>query len=105
DQVNVESAGEAVAKGVVYAIKATHIEGGDIFLKRAVLKTKATTLDQLLGDLKIAEDYKQYLTYKAVIDAMIRFEPKSAFAASWVITILRAEELGITDWATSDFYG
>ena len=43
DQVNVESAGEAVAKGVVYAIKGTHIEGGDIFMKRAVLKSTVTT--------------------------------------------------------------
>jgi hypothetical protein len=105
DQVNVESAGEAVAKGVVYAIKGTHIEGGDIYMKRAVLNSTATTLDGLLGDLKAAEDYKHYLTYKPLIDAMIQFDPTSVFAASWVITILRAEELGLNDWATSDFYG
>jgi Ca2+-binding RTX toxin-like protein len=105
DQVNVESAGEAVAVGVVNAIKRTHIEGGDIYMKRAVLNSMATTLDELLGDLKAAEDYRTYLQYKAVIDAMIQFDPTSVFAASWLITILRAEELGITDWATSDFYG
>jgi hypothetical protein len=59
EQINVSSAGEAVALGVVNAIKRTHIEGGDIYMKRAVLNSTATTLDQLLGDLKSAEDYKR----------------------------------------------
>jgi Ca2+-binding RTX toxin-like protein len=105
EKVNVESAGEAVAVGVVNAIKRTQIEGGDIYMKRAVLNSTATTLDQLLGDLKAAEDYERYLQFKPLIDAIIRFDPTSVFAASWLITIVRAEELGLTDWAKSDFYG
>jgi hypothetical protein len=105
DRVDVASAGEAVAVGVVNAIKRTHIEGGDIFMTRAVLRSTATTLDGLLGDLKAAEDYSLYLRYKPIIDALISFDPTSVFAATWLITILRAEELGITGWATSDFYG
>jgi hypothetical protein len=81
----------AVAVGVVNAIKHTHIEAGDVYMKRVVLKSKATTLDELLGDLKVAEDYKCYLQHKPIIDTLISFDPTSVFAATWVITILRAE--------------
>jgi hypothetical protein len=36
---------------------------------------------------------------------MIQLDQTSVFAATWLITIVRAEELGLTDWAQSDFYG
>ncbi|MEM7429235.1 MAG: hypothetical protein AAF441_24385, partial [Pseudomonadota bacterium] len=101
--------GEAVDKvvedAVLAAIKAVQIKGGDIYLKRAVLNSEANDLRDFAGDLQIAEDYRQYLQDKPVIDALIAEEPNSTFSAGWLITLLRAEELGLTTWQESDFYG
>ena len=90
---------------VLDAIKLTQIEGGDIFLKRAVQNSQAETIRDLAGELKIAEDYSRYLADRDAIDTLIAADPNSRFAAGWVITLLQAEELGITDWQASDFLG
>lgn len=76
----VASADEAVDKGVLFALPATQIIGGDLFLKRAIYnlaatndptRPKAPNIAALAGDLQIAEDYGFYLKNRAVIDAMI----------------------------------
>ncbi|MEM7428177.1 MAG: hypothetical protein AAF441_18960 [Pseudomonadota bacterium] len=100
-----QTADEAVEDAVLAAIKAIQIKGGDLYLKRAVHNSSAETLRDFSGNLKIAEDYKSYLKDKAVIDALIAEKPNSAFAAGWLVTLLRAEELGLTTWQESDFYG
>ncbi len=46
------------------------IAGGNLFIKRAIANTKATTIDQLLCDIKIGEDYGRYLHNLDVIDAV-----------------------------------
>ncbi|MCP5083008.1 MAG: hypothetical protein GY948_15085 [Alphaproteobacteria bacterium] len=104
-QINGAAVDAGVEDAVLAAIKNIQTKGGDIYLKRAVLNTTAEDLRAFAGDLKIAEDYKAYLKDKAVIDALIAEEPNSAFAAGWLITLLRAEELGLATWQESDFYG
>ncbi len=81
------------------------IAGGNLYIKRALAGSQATTAQELAGDVAIAGDYAAYLQNKGVIDAIILIDPESAFAAGWIITLLRAEELGITDWQQSDFHG
>jgi len=99
------TADEVVEWATFKALKLVDIQGGDIYLKRAVASSQATNLRDFLGDLKIAEDYRTYLENKATIDAIIASDPKSVFAAGWIVTLVRAEELGITTWQKSDFNG
>lgn len=99
------TADEVVEWATFKALKLVDIQGGDIYLKRAVASSQATTLRDFLGDLKIAEDYRTYLENKSTIDAIIAADPKSVFAAGWIVTLVRAEELGITTWQKSDFNG
>jgi hypothetical protein len=40
--------------------------------------THATTLDQLAGELKVAEDYGRYLANKNLIDDLVALSPDSA---------------------------
>jgi len=99
------TADEVVEWATFKALKLVDIQGGDIYLKRAVASSQATNLRDFVGDLKIAEDYRTYLENKATIDAIIAADPKSVFAAGWIVTLVRAEELGITTWQKSDFNG
>ena len=90
---------------VIEALKRVDFAGGNLYIKRALDKTHATTLEQLVGEIKIAEDYGYYLGNKAIIDELIAQNPNSAFAAGWIITLLRAQEMGITEISSSDFVG
>jgi RTX calcium-binding nonapeptide repeat (4 copies)/Haemolysin-type calcium binding protein related domain len=99
------TAGVKLDLGVIDALKALHIAGGNLYIKRAIANSTATTLQQLSGELKIAEDYGRYLANKDLIDALIALNPNSAFAAGWIVTLLRAEELGITELNRTDFEG
>ncbi len=99
--------GEGLTEKAVLATlkKGIKVAGGNLYIKRALALSKAQTLEELNGDLTIASDYARYLANKELIDAVIAMDPDSAFAAGWVITLLRAEELGITEWNQTDFYG
>src|SRR5262249_15765393 len=81
---------------VIHALKQVHVAGGNLYIKRAIANSTATTLQQLSGEIKIAEDYGRYLANKDIIDGLIALNPNSAFAAGWIVTLLRAQELGIT---------
>ncbi len=91
--------------GVLSKLRELEIAGGDLFAKRVLQNSQAETLEELSGDFQIAEDYRRYLENKDVIDLLIATEPNSAFSAGWVITLIRAEELGLTEWSASDFQG
>ncbi|MEQ1614600.1 MAG: calcium-binding protein, partial [Hyphomicrobiaceae bacterium] len=96
---------EQIAFAVINALKASEFAGGNLYIKRLLTNTTAKTLEELAGEIKIAEDYGRYLQNKDVIDAMIMLDPEGAIAAGWLITLLRAEELGLTQMAHSDFIG
>lgn len=102
---NGHPAHDMVEYAVIQVLKHIEIAGGNLYMKRALAHTTATTLEQLAGELKIAEDYGRYLASKEVIDALIAQYPNSAFAAGWIVTLLQAEALGITQMGKSDFYG
>ncbi|MFC5373614.1 DUF4214 domain-containing protein [Brevundimonas faecalis] len=70
-QQNVGSADDAVSKGVMWSIKQTQVIGGDIFAKRALANSAATDLTALLGDLRIAEDYRFYANNRELINGYI----------------------------------
>jgi Ca2+-binding RTX toxin-like protein len=95
----------AVEFGILTVLKAMQVAGGDMYVKRAIANSKATTLEALNGDIQIAQDYSRYMDNKGIIDLLIAVDPNSAFAAGWLVTLVRAEEIGISGWSKSDFNG
>ncbi len=89
------------------------IIGGSNYIKRAAYATfelggmNATNFDQavLLGNISSAQSYEAYLANSAVINAIIAGEPDSVFAAETALTLVRAEELGLTRRHRSDWFG
>ena len=78
---NVGSADEAVDKGVLAALPQTQIIGGDIYMKRTLAASPATTVTALVGDLQVAADYELYRKSHAVIDAALA-EPWTSLSAA-----------------------
>ncbi|MFA5952605.1 MAG: calcium-binding protein [Hyphomicrobium sp.] len=89
----------------ILVLKNLDIAGGNLFLRRALENSTATTLAGLSGDLKIAEDYARYLANQPLIDSLISLDPTSTFAAGWIVTLLRAEELRLGELSSADFSG
>lgn len=87
-QTNVSSADEAVDKAVLWALPNLRIAGGNMFIKRAVARTQATSVAVLSGDMQIAEDYGFYLQNRAVIDAAIA-EPYTSLKLATVDYLAR----------------
>ncbi len=89
------------------------IAGGDTYVKRALYRTfELGGLDPLnfdsnvlLGNMASAQQYESYLANSGVINALVAAEPNSAFAIETLITLARAEELGLTKRAASDWFG
>jgi Ca2+-binding RTX toxin-like protein len=89
------------------------IAGGDIYTKRAIYnyssrnKSTNSTFNQdvLLGDISSAQSYEKYLSNSAVIAALIAADPNTVFATETLITLTRAQELGLTRRAASDWFG
>ena len=88
------------------------IAGGDIYVKRAIYNTFALGLDAtrfdtsvLLGNISSAQSYEKYLENAAVINALVSAEPDSVMAAETLLNLARADELGLTRRAASDWFG
>jgi hypothetical protein len=65
----------------------------------------AQQLVTLGGDLNVAQDYENYLNNRAAINALIAANPDTAFAAGWIATFTRVNELGLNRYGASDFHG
>jgi Ca2+-binding RTX toxin-like protein len=93
--------------------------GGDAYVKRAFAASLANAggnsngsapgsagifdMKTLLGDITVAQDCGRYRLAPTEISALIAGAPQTAFAAGWLITLARAQELGLhrrnaTDW-------
>lgn len=89
------------------------IVGGDIYVKRALYNTFSIggidprNFDSgvLLGNLSSAQQYQSYLANATVINALVAAEPNSVFAIETLLTLARADELGLTRRAASDWFG
>ncbi|WP_214647905.1 Calx-beta domain-containing protein [Novosphingobium aerophilum] len=88
------------------------IAGGDIYVKRAIYNTFALGVDAtrfdtnvLIGNISSAQSYESYLANAAVINALVSAEPDSAMATETLINLARADELGLTRRAASDWFG
>lgn len=89
------------------------IAGGDIYVKRALYNTfQLGDLDPrdfdssvLIGNISSAQQYESYLANSTVINALVSAEPNSVFAIETLLTLARAQELGLTRRAASDWFG
>jgi Ca2+-binding RTX toxin-like protein len=104
---------DVLARGYYDGLKQVegHLIGGDAFAKRALVANLAQQqrstfeAEAVLGDLTVASDYAFYLKNAATIEAAIVDNPDSAFTAGWIVTLARAEELGLDRRGATDWLG
>ncbi len=120
---NVNDAVQAVALDV---LQHTEVIGGDLLTKRAHQNSPSNIPEQvptdnggprlsavssseqlvtMSGDLRIAQDYENYLNNREAINALMAANPDSAFTAGWIATFARVNDLGLNHTNTSDFLG
>ena len=87
--------------GIMQIVHETHILGGDPLMRLAWDNSQAQTSTEFALDLQAAKDYRAYLDDQYTINALMAAEPESAFTAGWVITLLKAHELGLDSADTS----
>ncbi len=103
----------------------TEVIGGDLLLKRAhqnspsnIPETQAgggapgqsqisgaAQLVTMSADLRVAQDYENYLNNREAINALMAAYPESAFTAGWIATFARVNDLGLNHMSASDFLG
>ena len=115
--------GKVITHGQFIALSdlSTRLMGGDVYAKRAILATLAQsggnpnsdnsysaglfTTNVLLGNIAVAESYRDYVMQPTIINTLIGAAGDSVFAAGWAITMARAIELGLDKRAMSDWIG
>lgn len=68
---NFASASDAVEYATNWAIRQTKIVGGDIFLKRAIYRSRGDSISAMTSDFQTAEDFGFYVMNQGVINEMI----------------------------------
>ena len=112
------NATDAIQEGVRELLRNTEVIGGDLLMKRAhqaftngphpvptEISPDFTDLIKLSGDLSVAQDYQNYLNNREVINALMAANPDTAFAAGWIATFARVNDLKLNQMAGSDFLG
>jgi hypothetical protein len=118
------SADDAVHAAALDVLQHTEVIGGDLLMKRAHQnslsnvpetgggglpgQSQVSGADQLAtmaGDISVAQDYENYLNNREAINALIAANPNSAFAAGWIATFARVNDLGLNHMGASDFLG
>ncbi len=110
-----DAAGQLIGYGIYTGLTDPDfkIAGGDIYVKRALYNgieqggfdAKHFDTSALLGNLSSAQQYESYLANANVINALVAAEPNSVFTIETLLTLARADELGLTRRAASDWYG
>ena len=106
-QINVNNAADIaplVDPGIMALVHDIHLAGGDPLVRLAWDNSHATNATAFALDLQFAHDYRAYLDDKDTIDALMAAEPDSAFTAGWVLTLLKARELGLDAAPASDAF-
>ncbi len=88
--------------GIMEMVHNTHISGGDPLVRLAWDNSTAQTAAGFALDLQAAKDYRTYLDDKPMIDALMAAEPESVFTMGWLVTLLKARELGLDSGAASE---
>lgn len=95
-------------KGIDQVIRGMDLVAGDVVMRRA-FNAASSKLDgsgdlTMFGfDLQVAKDYRYYLDNTRLVNELILADSGSNFAITWLITLQRAEELGLNRASTDDF--
>lgn len=96
-------------KGIGQVISQMQLVGGDLVMRRAFDVARVGVADgdlTMLGfDMQVAKDYRFYLDNTRLVNELILADSGSMFAATWLITLQRAEELGLNRGSVNDFRG
>jgi hypothetical protein len=117
---------DAVHAAALDVLQNLEVIGGDLLLKRAhqnspsnirdpgpewngltaaSAESGAEKLVTMSGDLRVAQDYENYLNNREAINALMAANPDSAFTAGWIATFARVNDLGLNHANGSDFLG
>jgi hypothetical protein len=115
---------DAVHAAALDVLQHSEVIGGDLILKRAHQNSPSnnaqtapagggapsavSSAEQLVtmsGDLRVAQDYENYLNNREAINALMAANPDSAFTAGWIATFARVNDLGLNHVNASDFLG
>jgi Ca2+-binding RTX toxin-like protein len=99
--------------GVIQGLSDTdfRIVGGDIYVKRAIYNSidsglgNQGGLDAIFGNVKIAQQYENYLARSSVIDSLVSLAGDTNFAAETAIMLSGARDLGLLRRGASDWFG
>jgi Ca2+-binding RTX toxin-like protein len=103
---NVQSADDLApltSTGIMTLAHSVTVAGGDPLVQYAWTHSEATNPSAFALDLQVAKDYRAYLDDKDMIDLMMAAAPESSFTAGWVLTLLKARELGLDAQPAGDF--
>ena len=119
-------ADDAVHAAALDALQHLEVIGGNLLLKRAHANSQASIPDPepewaglitpssesgaaklltMSADLAVAQDYENYLNNREAINALIAAYPDKAFAAGWIATFARVNDLGLNQYGPNDFLG
>lgn len=104
-ELNQENTTAAIAYAQNVALAGLSLVGGDVVVRRAFDASRDEGMVQLAFDVQIAKDYRYYLENVTLVNALIAAQPQSEFAAGWLVTLLRAQELGLNQGSANDFRG
>jgi Ca2+-binding RTX toxin-like protein len=91
-----------VNTGVMTLVHRVTVAGGDPLVRYAWEHSTADNPSAFATDLQVAKDYRAYLDDKDMIDLMMAAAPESSFAAGWILTLLKARELGLDAQPAND---
>ena len=94
----------------------SQMAGGDVYVKRAMVASLGSAgeaagnvsrfdMETLLGDVTVASDYGRYQLAMTEINLLIAAAPQTAFSAAWIVTLTRADELGLNRRSYTDWIG
>ncbi len=104
-ELNQDNTTAAIAYAQNAALAGLSLVGGDVVVRRAFHASRDEGMVQLAFDVQIAKDYRYYLENVSLINTLIAAQPQSEFAAGWLVTLLRAQELGLNQGSANDFRG
>jgi Ca2+-binding RTX toxin-like protein len=99
---NADDLAPLVDGGVMTLVHRVTVAGGDPLLRCAWEHSTASSPSAFAVDLQVAKDYRGYLDDKDMIDLMMAAAPESSFAAGWMLTLLKARELGLDAQPAND---
>lgn len=107
---------DVLADGVLELLNRMTFEGGDVYIKRALaatapfLRTGPTEIldgatSALMGAVLVGASFENYRDNKVFINSLISDQADTAFALTWISTLLSAQSLGVDRRHVNDWLG